>query len=107
MPELAQHAIGGFLDAAIVEVDPVAAHVLDREPVAGFEVASRRARALAEERVVPIEALDQRGRDRVRGLGGRQLTRRQRGGRDSHCGTHPGARVGADTASSRDCLPAR
>ena len=35
---LALDPVGGFLDAAIVEIDAVARHVLDRQPVAGLEL---------------------------------------------------------------------
>ena len=57
-------------DAAVVEVDAVARDVLDGEPVAGLEVASRRARALAEHGVVPVEAVEQHAGDAARLLGG-------------------------------------
>ncbi len=57
--------VGGLLHPPIVEVDAVAADVLDREPVAGVEMPPRRARALAEQRVVLVEAFEQRARDRA------------------------------------------
>ena len=82
-PEFALDALGGLQHAAIVEIDAVAADVLDGEPVAGLEVAARGARAFAEQRVVLVEALDQRHRDRLRGgRGGRRARgKRRRGGR--------------------------
>ncbi len=64
--ELAKDPLGRLVHAPIVEIDPVAADVLDGEPVAGLEVAFRRARALAEQRVVLVEALEQHLRDRAR-----------------------------------------
>src|SRR5439155_17242255 len=82
-------ALGGFEHAAIVEVDAVAADVLDRKPVAGLEVAPRSARALAKERVVLVESLDECNGDRVRRVGGRSGPRNERrdgGGRHRRCG---------------------
>ena len=58
--------LGRFLHAPIVEIDAVASHMLDRKPVAGLEVALCRACALAEERVMLVEALEQDQRDRKR-----------------------------------------
>ncbi len=63
--QLALKPVGGLLHPPVVEVDAVAADVLDREPVAGVEMPSRRARALAEQRVVLVEAFDQGARDRA------------------------------------------
>ena len=54
---------GGFQHAAVVEVDAIAGHMLDGEPVARLEVPLRRARALAEHRVVVVEAVQQQTRD--------------------------------------------
>ena len=73
--EIAHDALGGLVHAAVVEVDAVARDVLDGEPVAGLEMALRRARALAEQRVVLVEALEQHQRDGARLLGGRPVTR--------------------------------
>ncbi len=65
-PELALDPLGGLLHAAVVEVDPVARDVLDREPVARLEMPLRRPRAFAEERVMLVEAFEQRNGDRRR-----------------------------------------
>ena len=74
-------------DATIVEVDPILRRVRNRQPVAGLEVAFGRASAIAEQRVVVVEALKGRLRD-CRRLGGRRDADRararggmQRGGR--------------------------
>ena len=81
--QLALDPVGGLLHAAVVEVDAVAADVLDREPVAGVEMPSRRARAFAEQRVVLVEAVDQDARDRA-GLSGDALCAGDGGG-DGGC----------------------
>ena len=49
-----------FHDPAVVEVDAVAGDVTDREPVAGFEVAFCQPRAVAEQLVMAIEAVEGR-----------------------------------------------
>ena len=59
-----------FRDPAVVEVDPVAGDVTDRQPVAGFEIALRQPRAVAEQLVVAIEAVEGRLGDGFR-AGGR------------------------------------
>ena len=69
--EVALDPLDGLGDAPIVEVDAVARDVADREPVTRLEIALRRARAVAEQRVVPVEALDEDLRDDV----GRRLRR--------------------------------
>ena len=75
--ELALDALGRLLDAPVVEVDPVARDMADREEVAGLEMLLRGARAIAEQRVVLVESFEQRQRDRaggvVRGRGDREL----------------------------------
>jgi hypothetical protein len=70
--EVALDARHRFGDAAIVEIDAVVRDVADREPVAGFEMALGRARALAEQRVVPVEALEQDLGDDLRRRDGRR-----------------------------------
>jgi hypothetical protein len=70
--ELALDALGRFPDPAIVEVDAVARDVTDREEVGGFEMPLRRARAIAKQRVVPVESFEQRERD-----GAGRIVRRQ------------------------------
>ena len=67
----AQDALRALVDAAIVEVDAVARDVLDGEPVAGFEMPLCGARAFAEQRVMPVEAVEQRQRDGACLLGNR------------------------------------
>src|SRR4029450_3096276 len=67
--EFAIDALGGLEHAAVVEVNAVPPQMLDREPVARFKMAPRRAGAFTEERVVLVEALDQRDRDSVRRVG--------------------------------------
>ena len=54
---------GGFQHAAVVEVDAIAGHMLDGEPVARLEVPLRRTRALAEHRIVVVEAFQHETRD--------------------------------------------
>ena len=114
-PELAPDALHGLDDPAVVVVDPVARDVAQRAPVARLEVALRGARAVAEQRVVAVEAVAQRARDRVRGVvGGRGEARRGGGGerarghrerasgegRESRCST-PDRTAGP----RRACLP--
>ena len=57
--ELALDPLDGLRGAAVVEVDPVARDVADREPVGGLEIAPGRARALAKQRVVAVEPFEQ------------------------------------------------
>ena len=65
-PEFSEDQLRVFVHAAVVEVDPVASDVLNREPVARLEVALGRPGALAEERVVLVEALEQELRNCAR-----------------------------------------
>ena len=71
--ELALDAFRGFFDAPIVEVDAIASDVRDGEPVSGLVVALRGARALPEQRVMAIEALEHHTRERERGRRRRAL----------------------------------
>jgi len=57
----------GFADPPVVEVDAVADQVGDRAEVGRLEVPLRGACAIAEQRVVLVEAFDERLRDRARG----------------------------------------
>ena len=73
--------------AAVVEVDAVARDVADREQVAGLEVPLGGARAVAEQRVVAVEAVEQRERDRARRVVGGRRGCRRRYGRGRERGT--------------------
>ena len=55
-----------------------------REPVAGLEMALGRARAFAEQRVVVVEAFEQRDGDRVRRVGCRRRARHEGRRRRGH-----------------------
>ena len=56
--EIALDALDGLRDAPVVEVDAITPDVSDREPVAGLEMPLGGARAVAEQRVVAVEALE-------------------------------------------------
>jgi len=71
--EVELQAGDGLRNAAVVEVDAVARDVTDRQPVAGFEVLACQPRAVAEQLVVAIEAVEGRLGD---GLGARGGGRR-------------------------------
>ncbi len=66
--ELAIDAFRGLFDPPVVEVDPVARDMADREEVAGLEMLLRGAGTVTEQRVVLVESLDQRERDRAGGF---------------------------------------
>ena len=91
----ARDVLGGLVDAAVVEIDPVARHVLNGEPVAGLVVPARRARAFAEHGVVLVEAVEQRPCDAARLLGGILCLRdRGEGGdRRGHRGNRANSRI--------------
>jgi hypothetical protein len=78
-PVFALDVVGGFLRAAVVEVDAVARDVLDGKPVARLEVPLGRARAFAKHRVVVVEAFEQQAGDAAR-LDGDGVRRGDRGG---------------------------
>ena len=59
-----------FRDPPIVEVDPVAGDVTDRQPVAGFEVVLCQPRAVAEQLVMAVEPVEGRLGDGLRARGG-------------------------------------
>ena len=70
--EFVPDARGGFLDAAVIEIDAIARHMAYRAPVGGFEMVLGGARAIAEQRVVAIEAVAQHDGDRPGGVVGRR-----------------------------------
>ena len=75
------------LDSAVVVVDAVPAHLADGAPVAGLEIGLGGARAIAEERVVSVEAVAHRDCDRAGGVvGGRGYGGSRNGGQgaDGH-----------------------
>ena len=75
---------GGFLDAPVVEVDSFTGDVPDCAPVGCFEMTLGRTRAIAEERVVAIEAFEDGLGDRPCVLGQRSLAGGEGGGGDGH-----------------------
>ena len=100
--ELALDPLDRLQDAPVVVVDAVARDVADRAPVAGLEMPLGGARAIAEQRVVAVEAFAQRGGDRARRVVGGG--RRDRGEvRRGAGGGHPAGPAGAGTGSS-DCV---
>ena len=83
-PVVAIEAFGGLDHPAVVEIDAVARDVLDRAPVPVLEVPACGARALPEQRVMTIEAVENRLRDRPRVLRQRSLAGGEGGGGDRH-----------------------
>ena len=68
--KLALDALYGFRAAPVVEVDPVARDMREREPVPRLVIALRGTRAFAKQRVVTIESVAQHVRDRKRRIVG-------------------------------------
>ena len=68
-PEFVSQPCDRLGDAAIVEIDALARDVADRQPVAGLEMTLGGCRTVAEQSVMPIEAVE-------RGLGDGLRTRR-------------------------------
>ena len=69
--EFALQASDGFGHASIVEVDAVLRRMSDRQPVTRLEVPFGHPGAIAEQRVVKVEAVERCLRDRLRGGGHR------------------------------------
>src|SRR5206468_10966949 len=77
-------ALDGLGAAPVIEIDPVVDDMVDREPVPCFEVALGGAGAIAKQRVMPVEALEQNAGDSER----RIIRRGRIDGIDSGGGGH-------------------
>ncbi len=98
--ELVPDALDRLEHAAVVVVDAVARQVAQRQKIAGFEMAFGRARAVAKQCVMAIEALAQRLGDRVGRLVGDGGTHGRRDGGNG-AGGHGDASVSGGNRPGR------
>ncbi len=65
--KVALDALDGLGDAPVVEIDAITSDVANGEPVGRFEIMLCRARAVAKQGVMPVEAFEKDGCDLRRG----------------------------------------